>query len=65
MITYLGMTAPIALVALISWLKHPFSGQLKEVEINTLSRRSHLKNYSKWIISNSMFLFYIELLIHT
>ncbi|MFA7422710.1 MAG: nicotinamide mononucleotide transporter, partial [Acholeplasmataceae bacterium] len=25
MITYLGMTAPIALVALISWLKHPFS----------------------------------------
>ena len=37
MITYLGMTAPMALFALISWVLHPFKGNKKEVEINTVS----------------------------
>ena len=36
MITYLGMTAPIAVVTLISWLRHPFEGT-KEVEVNRLT----------------------------
>ena len=29
MITYLGMTMPMAVVALIAWLKHPFQGKKK------------------------------------
>jgi len=37
MITYLGMTAPIALMAVISWLKHPFAGT-KEVTVNRLAK---------------------------
>lgn len=36
MITYLGMTAPMALVALIAWLKNPFKGNRAEVKINTI-----------------------------
>ena len=36
LITYLGMTAPMALVALISWLRNPFNGNRAEVEINRL-----------------------------
>ena len=36
MITYLGMTAPMALVALISWLCHPFGGNRAEVTVNRL-----------------------------
>lgn len=39
MITYLGMTAPMALAALISWLRHPFAGKASEVEVNHLPRR--------------------------
>jgi len=35
MITYLGMTAPIAVVTLISWMRHPFEGT-KEVEVSRL-----------------------------
>ena len=62
MITYLGMTAPIALVALISWLKHPFSGQLKEVEINTLSRRSHLKIILSGLLVTLCFYFILNFL---
>ena len=39
MITYLGMTAPMALVALISWLRHPFGGRRAEVTVNRLHKR--------------------------
>ena len=36
MITYLGMTGPMALFALISWLCHPFGGNRAEVTVNRL-----------------------------
>ena len=39
MITYLGMTAPMAVFALISWLRHPFKGNKAEVAVNRLHRR--------------------------
>ena len=39
MITYLGMTAPMALVALITWLRHPFGGRRAEVTVNRLHKR--------------------------
>lgn len=35
-ITYLGMSAPIALLAVISWLKNPFQGKKSEVAVNHL-----------------------------
>jgi len=38
MITYLGMSAPIALMSVISWLRHPFEGT-KEVEVSRLTRK--------------------------
>ncbi len=38
MITYAGMTAPMALFALISWLKHPYQGNRSEVEVNKLKK---------------------------
>ena len=39
MVTYLGMTAPMALVALISWLRNPFRGNRAEVAVNRLQLR--------------------------
>ncbi len=36
MITYLGMTAPMALFALISWLKNPYNGNKSEVTVNSI-----------------------------
>lgn len=36
MITYLGMTAPMALFALITWLRNPFKGNHAEVAVNRL-----------------------------
>lgn len=42
MITYLGMTAPMAGFALSSWLKKPYNGNRAEVEVNRLSRGEYL-----------------------
>ena len=39
MITYLGMTAPMAVFALISWLRNPYRGNRAEVAVNRLSQR--------------------------
>lgn len=37
MITYLGMTAPMAAVALYSWLRHPYRGNRSQVTVGSLS----------------------------
>lgn len=39
MITYWGMTMPMAVFALVSWIKHPYRGNRAEVQVNTLSRK--------------------------
>lgn len=39
MITYLGMTAPMALFSLIAWLVHPYRGNRAEVAVNRLRPR--------------------------
>ncbi len=39
MITYLGMSAPMSVLALISWLKNPYKGKKSEVEINTITTK--------------------------
>ena len=33
-LTYLGMTMPMAIIALVSWLKHPYVGKHSEVRVN-------------------------------
>lgn len=39
MITYMCMTMPMAVIALISWLKNPYNGKLTEVKVNKISKR--------------------------
>ncbi|MBO5356372.1 MAG: nicotinamide mononucleotide transporter [Clostridia bacterium] len=36
MLTYLGMSAPMALIALISWLKNPYKGNKAQVKVNRI-----------------------------
>ena len=42
MITYAGMTVPMALSSLISWLKNPFEKDKLEVEIATLTKKDYI-----------------------
>lgn len=38
MITYLGMTMPMALFALISWLRNPYKDNKAEVRVNSIGK---------------------------
>ena len=39
MLTYLAMTMPMAIVALIAWLRNPYQGNKFEVKVNSLSKK--------------------------
>lgn len=39
MITYLGMSLPMAIFSLVSWLRHPFKGDRSQVEINQIGKK--------------------------
>lgn len=39
MITYLGMTVPMAIYALVCWLKNPYHGKKSEVSVNRISQK--------------------------
>ncbi len=42
MITYLGMTMPMAVVALVTWLKNPYKGNRAEVKVNRLNKKEYI-----------------------
>ncbi len=39
MITYLGMTLPMSVVALVAWLRHPYKGKKAEVQVNRIEKK--------------------------
>ena len=39
MITYLGMTLPMSVIALVAWLKNPYKGKKSEVAVNTITAK--------------------------
>ncbi len=42
MITYLGMTMPMAVAALAAWLRHPYEGRRQTVAVGRLSPRGYV-----------------------
>lgn len=41
MITYLGMTAPIAVLSIVTWLRNPHNGNKKEVKVNRIKGKEY------------------------
>ena len=39
MITYLGMTLPMSVIALVAWLRHPYQGKKAEVQVNHIGKK--------------------------
>lgn len=60
MITYLGMTLPMALFALISWIKNPYEKGKAEVKVNKLSRKEIVFMLVLTIIVTIVFYFILE-----
>ena len=56
MITYLGMTLPMAVFSLVTWLKHPYNGNKAQVEVNEISGKEHI---FMWLLTAVVtFIFY-------
>ena len=39
------MTMPMAIFALISWLKNPYNGKKTEVKVNNISKRENILHW--------------------
>ena len=60
MITYLGMTMPMAIFALISWLKNPYKGNKAEVKVNTISKKETVFMYIGTAMVTILFYFILK-----
>ena len=60
MITYLGMTMPMAIFALISWLRNPYNGNKAEVKVNDISKRENLYMWIGTLAITLLFYFILE-----
>ena len=57
MITYLGMTMPMAVVALISWLRNPYKGNRAEVKVGSIGRTEQIFMWITAIVVTVLFYF--------
>ena len=60
MITYLGMTMPMAVFALISWLRNPYKGNRAEVKVNSISTLEQIFMWLATAIVTIVFYFILE-----
>lgn len=60
MITYLGMTMPMAILALISWLRNPYQGNRSEVKVNNITITEQIVMWFATVIVTVVFYFILE-----
>lgn len=60
MLTYLGMTAPMAVIALISWLRNPYQGNKAEVKVNQIKKKEYIIMWIAAVIVTIIFYFILE-----
>lgn len=61
MITYLGMTAPMAVMSMISWIKHPYK-KTKEVEVAKVTRGQIAVMLALTVVATGVFYFILRTL---
>ena len=60
MITYMGMTVPMAFVALISWLKNPYKNKKSEVAVNGIKPKEIIFLIPVTIVVTAVFYFILK-----
>lgn len=60
MLTYLGMTCPMALFSLIAWLRHPFNGQRSVVQVNSIGKKECLFMFILSALVTFLFYFILD-----
>ena len=60
MITYLGMTMPMAVFALMSWLKNPYNGNKAEVKVNKIFKKEMIVMWGLTLFVTLIFYFILS-----
>ncbi len=60
MITYLGMTLPMSVISLVSWLRNPFDGKKSEVRVNRIHRGEVLLMFGLSLVVTVGFYFILK-----
>ncbi len=60
MLTYLGMTMPMAIFSLISWLKNPYAGNRAEVRVNRIGKAEQMGMWALALVVTAVFYFILE-----
>ena len=60
MITYMGMTGPMAFFALVTWLRNPYKGKKSQVKVNTISRGEVVFTMLLTAVVTALFYFILE-----
>ncbi len=60
MITYLGMTMPMAIFALLSWLNNPFNGNKSEVKVSSITKRENIYMWLLTILITAIFYYILK-----
>ncbi|MBQ4111121.1 MAG: nicotinamide mononucleotide transporter [Clostridia bacterium] len=62
LLTYAGMSLPMAVFSLISWLRHPFDGKKSEVTVNTLTKKDIIQMIFFTVLVTIVFYFILKYL---
>ncbi|MBR6795034.1 MAG: nicotinamide mononucleotide transporter [Clostridia bacterium] len=60
MITYLGMTMPMAVFALVSWLRHPYKGNKSEVRVSKIGKAEQIFIWPLSLLVTLLFYFILK-----
>lgn len=60
MVTYLGMTLPMSVIALAAWLRHPYQGKKAEVQVNHIGKKDMLWAVVLTMVVTVAFYFILE-----
>lgn len=60
MITYLGMTMPMAFFALVAWLKNPYNNNKSEVKVNSISLKEVCFMFVLTVFVTTVFYFVLK-----
>ncbi|MCM1023981.1 MAG: nicotinamide riboside transporter PnuC [Prevotella sp.] len=60
MITYMGMSAPMALLAFISWIRNPYNGNRSEVKVNRIKRGEVIFMFALTAVVTVVFYFILD-----
>ncbi len=62
MITYLGMTVPMAIIALVEWVRNPYKGNRAQVTVNRLSKKEIMFMLALSVVVTVIFYFILKAL---